>query len=911
MPKDNKMMVKGELSRFAYQENQFWGECNPCTPEVFNRLIDDPQVAWKINTRRAVEQSIREGRPLDSFVQSADFQKFCQQQEKKVKNFLQLTEEQKLQQWTNSLKMSLQCFIFGVNGFQPTMVKDKDGQGEHPFCRRKQENIKALSGFFMLDLDHLHLSPKELFERTRAEGFPWKILFAHKTSSGEGLRLVCEARPSVGNISDCQLQLASDLGVLDMMGTTGSFVVDNSCIDATRISYCPCREDIYFMDEELLFAPQEVQADGFLNEFDRKYREDYRQGKTQPTNSAHSFSTAPQQLPEVKAESTPEPTTISQVASTDSQPMKFGHPIVDFVHALLPSGAPVGSRHEWMLKVYTDLLILCDNNDAAARSVIKTLPWVQAVIAERGEQELENIIDSAKKRNRKRESENLYPLQPSVAMRRAIEQVTRRKYKELVRDLNNQATGHTEGVPADEASRLLEIFGKEIQKMMPHYPLLKLLCHRLKRKHFVAAMFLGGAFMTTLMTRCWYRFWSEPGRRCRLNSILELIGRSGSGKHVAVDLYNLLMAPVKKADAPQLEALNKWNEEKEQKSGADKNKTPRPKGILRCLPAESSAAAIREAEFNAKEEIDGEEWPLHVFQFNSELDDLLSQQKKDYMNIDVLFLKSLHNEPTGTLLKTTSSVAGEYNVHFNGVYTGTSDALNKQATTSNFARGLLARLTVIPMGDSNFEMREYREYTDEDKLRDEQLRQWAYNMDKTKGEIPCSDLSKALHKWTEAQMNDAKEEDSKALEDLVKRPCWHAINYALPFIVSRHWDQMVEDEDGYMKCGPGFATDHVDRKLTLLLAKAQLAFQKYFFLAVGEQLYENLQMQSVTGHQTTQRLQLAYKRLPAVFTSADVAREYGYDSQGSISSRLKRLQDDGLAQKIRTGEDKGKYRKLA
>ena len=99
----------------------------------------------------------------------------------------------------------------------------------------------------------------------------------------------------------------------------------------------------------------------------------------------------------------------------------------------------------------------------SARSVVKTLPWVQAVISERGEQELENIIDSAKKRNRKRESENLYPLQPSVAMRRAIEQVTRRKYSELVRDLNNQATGHTEGVPADEASRLLEIFGKEIQ----------------------------------------------------------------------------------------------------------------------------------------------------------------------------------------------------------------------------------------------------------------------------------------------------------------------------------------------------------------------------------------------------------------------------------------------------------------
>jgi hypothetical protein len=79
-------------------------------------------------------------------------------------------------------------------------------------------------------------------------------------------------------------------------------------------------------------------------------------------------------------------------------------------------------------------------------------------------------------------------------------------------------------------------------------------------------------------------------------------------------------------------------------------------------------------------------------------------------------------------------------------------------------------------------------------------------------------------------MDDAKEEDSKALEDLVKRPCWHAINNALPFIVARHWGEMVEDSDGRMKCGPSFSIDKQDIKLTLLMANAQMAFQKHFFL---------------------------------------------------------------------------------
>lgn len=60
-----------------------------------------------------------------------------------------------------------------------------------------------------------------------------------------------------------------------------------------------------------------------------------------------------------------------------------------------------------------------------------------------------------------------------------------------------------------------------------------------------------------------------------------------------------------------------------------------------------------------------------------------------------------------------------------------------------------------------------------------------------------------------------------------------------------------------------------------------------------------------------QKTLLAYRRLPVIFTSDDVDREYGYNgNKGSVCSRLKRLQDDCLAQKIRTGVDKGKYRKL-
>ncbi|MBR6894131.1 MAG: hypothetical protein IKN15_13020 [Bacteroidaceae bacterium] len=46
-----------------------------------------------------------------------------------------------------------------------------------------------------------------------------------------------------------------------------------------------------------------------------------------------------------------------------------------------------------------------------------------------------------------------------------------------------------------------------------------------------------------------------------------------------------------------------------------------------------------------------------------------------------------------------------------------------------------------------------------------------------------------LWMWTAHRMADARENQSLADEDLLKRPCWHGINYALLFIVSRHRDR--------------------------------------------------------------------------------------------------------------------------
>ena len=121
------------------------------------------------------------------------------------------------------------------------------------YRRRKQENIVHLSGLFMSDYDHLPFPPQELFELIKKPGYPWKTRLVHLTSSGEGLRLVSEIIPGAGNIADQQYLQAKELGMLNVKGTTGKWVTDNSCINADKLSFCPRLEDILYIDEDRLF----------------------------------------------------------------------------------------------------------------------------------------------------------------------------------------------------------------------------------------------------------------------------------------------------------------------------------------------------------------------------------------------------------------------------------------------------------------------------------------------------------------------------------------------------------------------------------------------------------------------------------------------------------------------------------
>ena len=252
-----------ESYRFVYQDNMYWGSCEPCTVSVFSNLVRSAVVNWKIGMRRAVREAVAKGQSLDGFTRISDFQKWCIQQECRPRageKFAQLTTAAKLLQWVDMLKDSLPDFVFAVREFGLVPRLDKDGNPKldadgQPilYRRRKQENILHLSALFMSDYDHLPFPPQELYEKTQQKGYPWKTRLAHLTSSGEGLRLVSECLIGAGNIADQQYLQAKELSMLHVKGTTGKFVTDNSCVNADKLSFCPRLEDILYIDEDKLF----------------------------------------------------------------------------------------------------------------------------------------------------------------------------------------------------------------------------------------------------------------------------------------------------------------------------------------------------------------------------------------------------------------------------------------------------------------------------------------------------------------------------------------------------------------------------------------------------------------------------------------------------------------------------------
>ena len=194
-----------------------------------------------------------------------------------------------------ALKRKLPAFIFQAT-FEETVSK-KGNKGAW-----RCQTGSRLNGLVVMDVDHvgelthpqplpvsegsnMMLPPRELFvkwQKEHAELFTsplqgdkrGSILLIYITPSGHGLKIVFKARTEWGNLIDNQHEMAKLLGV----------EVDESCKDASRMSFICKESDILYLDDELFTYENKA--------FGEKYDEVYRAGNSQPTLNSE-LATAP------------------------------------------------------------------------------------------------------------------------------------------------------------------------------------------------------------------------------------------------------------------------------------------------------------------------------------------------------------------------------------------------------------------------------------------------------------------------------------------------------------------------------------------------------------------------------------------------------------------------------------------
>ena len=409
--------------------------------------------------------------------------------------------------------------------------------------------------------------------------------------------------------------------------------------------------------------------------------------------------------------------------------------------------------------------------------------------------------------------------------------------------------------------------------------------------------------MMTLMTRCRYSFYHRPEELRRLNCEVQVIGDPASGKSFATRLYKQLIAPIIAADRVGKEAINAYREQMKTK-GANKEKPKKPKVVIRVHPARTSNAQFIQDMVNAVEEVDGEKMQLHMLTFDTELDNTLRVQKGgSWMDKESLELKAFHNEEDGQFYSNMDSIIENFIVTWNYIYTGTPLALRAKINERNFGSGLATRLTCIPLPPTNFEMisRERHDNTDSDA----RLKEWGEKLDRMKGLLSLDKIVDELYDWTARRMEDAKENNSKAEEMLLKRCAYHGVNFSAPFIVMRHWDKI--HQDGAFYCGE-FETDEVDWKLAELIVNIQYACQRHYFLGMAEKYFDDQQRDvSVNSYRKTKTYE-GFSRLPEEFVVEDVMACFSLEKSAAARKKIARMLKDHLIKKVDEFVDNGTTR---
>ena len=841
---------------FSYQRNFF-----STTEQI------DGARFWSIVRDPVVEQLVGDVRRLKASAQA-------EQDAERAKAFEQEAAQS---------KRRLGAFIFQANFDETTSKKGIPG-------RWRKQAAARLTGLAVMDIDHVDTPRTETarwMERGDAATLSdlchrLGILLVYVTPSGHGLKVVFKAREQWGNLIDNQHAMAQQLGV----------EVDESCKDASRLSFICCEKDIIYIDTNQIFT--------YKNEkYDETFGGQYRQNNSRPTRNTAVPASPDGQLAadlpavpgdvggeageKVDKEHVPAvgPLQPDQPAAAVDAQTKLYHgvaysKIVDvWLHQ--NGGEPKeGDRHTTALRLASDLRNICDYDPRRVVGVLKEVPFVKAIISERGEAEVERLAEDAcnNKSNRWR---------------------TRRLKAALfaagVRDEDTTAeTEEDEQKMFQEwSARLTPLLSPGLREAVEDVPTLQQPCAAL------SALAMYG----TLMTRCWYTWWD--GTPTRLNYGVYIIGDPASGKSFAARQDAYIMQVMRSQDQVVRDALALYKEQRAERTTSSKaqkgDALKEPQGIIRYIPSRTSNAVFFKRTKNAKEEQpDGSLLPLHLYTFDSELGaSNAAQRGGSWIDKRDLELKAFHNELTGVDFANADSVNDNINVYWNTVYTGTPVSLGKKFTMENINDGLCSRVAICRMCPQPYVMLDKKAKSITNA---QAMREWGYRLDTAHGELDCQALVDFCYDY-QAKLALQCEIDKDVVRDyLRKRIGFYGMNMALPRCVMRQWDEWQKTHK--------LVVDQSDLDFARLCMDIIIEMQDYYFGQMLLETWENAS-RDMKHRRRENRSEQLYQQLPSHFTAEDITKVFGI-KKSSAYMQIKRWKSDGLIEATNTA---GVYTKVS
>jgi hypothetical protein len=726
-----------------------------------------------------------------------------------------------------------------------------------------RENLYSyLTGLVMMDIDHLEVDPQTLIDKwlSREDFKELGILLIYISPSGKGIKVVFIARPEWGNLIDNQFEMAQLLGVK----------IDLGCKDAARASFIPKADDVKYLDERLFTYSNP--------EYDEQYGSLYRRKPAKSGPTQKKWREYEKQL-RGKGEKP------QKAESEESSVLYHGVPYSKIADELVKTlGEPdKGDRHKTMMQMGNMLSVICDNDPRLLTTIMKGQPFIQEIVKERGAQEVERAMNYI--------TENSTYINPSKELKKALQLAG-------VKAAEPDSNEALKQVPLAE-------WANEIEALMPYYPCLREICHGLPREVWPAALFVGAAFFGTLMTRCTYHYWWKPKKERRLNYCVYIVGNPTSGKSFAVDLDELILAPIKQQSAEASKAINNYKRETKERSTSSKAQEQDPlkkfAGINRYMPARTANGVFIDSMNNAVEEVDGRLMHLHMVTFDSELANSTKMQKGgNWINKESMELKAFHNEEDGQNYANTDSYSGNFTVYWNYIYTGTKGALDEKVNARNFHTGLSTRLAAIPMPKPRFEMMTFDEDEEASTKCEMTLSEWATKLDERYGELPVKKLVDCCQEWYEKRLEIAKFNNCDEADlMLFSRVGYYGINITAPFVDMRHWEE--REQTGT------YVTDEVDARFCRLVMDIQYRCQHHFFGALAYNFHDNQARDAAansTHHNT--RFAQCFKLLPEKFTTEQFAEIFNLENNNAGSKQLATLIEEKAIKRTKRGQ----YEKL-